>query len=124
MGVLRDRMAVDLRLKGLSPITQRMYLQCAERFVAYHRRSPAALGESEIRAFLDHLVRERRVGHSTHGVYVAAIHFLYRVTLDRLRRSGASRTRAGRVSGCRRSSARRRSSSFFRPWVGSSTARC
>jgi site-specific recombinase XerD len=76
-------MAVDLRLKGLSPVTQQMYLRCAERFVAYHHRSPTALGEAEIRAFLDHLVRERRVGRSTHGVYVAAIQFLYRVTLDR-----------------------------------------
>jgi site-specific recombinase XerD len=41
------------------------------------------LGETEIRAFLDHLVRERGVSRSTHGVYVAAIQFLYRVTLDR-----------------------------------------
>ena len=82
MGVLRDRMAVDLRLRGLSPVTQRMYLRCAERFVAYHRRSPTALGEAEIRSFLDHLVRATRVSRSTHGVYVAAIHFLYRVTLD------------------------------------------
>jgi site-specific recombinase XerD len=76
-------MAVDLRLRGLSPVTQRMYLGCAERFVAYHRRSPTALGEAEIRAFLDHLVREKRVSRSTHGVHVAAIHFLYRVTLER-----------------------------------------
>src|SRR5437870_1683033 len=37
MGVVRDRMAVDLRLRGLSPVTQRLYLRCAERFVAYHR---------------------------------------------------------------------------------------
>ena len=29
MGVLRDRMAVDLRLPGMSPVTQRMYLGCA-----------------------------------------------------------------------------------------------
>ena len=83
MGVLRERMAVDLRLRGLSPVTQRMYLRCAERFGVYHRRSPTGLGESAIRAFLDHLVREQRVSRSTHGVYVAAIHFLYRVTLDR-----------------------------------------
>ena len=34
MGVLRERMAVDLRLRGMSPVTQRMYLGCAERFVA------------------------------------------------------------------------------------------
>jgi site-specific recombinase XerD len=76
-------MAVDLRLRGLSPVTQRMYLGCAERFVAYHRRSPTALGEAEIRAFLDYLVREKRVSRSTHGVHVAAIHFLYGITLDR-----------------------------------------
>ena len=38
MGVLRDRMAVDLGLRGLSPVTQRIYLRCAERFAAYHRR--------------------------------------------------------------------------------------
>ena len=60
MGALRERMAVDLRLRGLSPVTQRMYLGCVERFVAHHRRSPTALGEAEIRAFLDHLVREQR----------------------------------------------------------------
>src|SRR5207253_1016935 len=30
-----------------------------------------------------HLVQEKRVSRSTHGVYVAAVHFLYRVTLDR-----------------------------------------
>jgi len=83
MGALRERMAVDLRLRGLSPVTQRMYLRCAERFVGYHRRSPRMLGESEVRAFLDHLVQEKRVSRSTHRVYVAAIHFLYRVTLDR-----------------------------------------
>src|SRR5438552_8744591 len=83
MGALRERMAVDLRLRGLSPVTQRMYLLCAERFVAYYQRAPKALGESEIRAFLDYLVQEKRVSRLMHGVYVAAVHFLYRVTLDR-----------------------------------------
>ena len=81
MGQLRERMAVDLRLRGLSPVTQRMYLGCVERFVAHHRRSPKALGEAEIRAFLDHLVREKRLSRSTLRVHVAAIYFLYRVTL-------------------------------------------
>jgi site-specific recombinase XerD len=83
MGALRDQMAVDLRLRGLSPVTQRMYLRCAARFVAYHHRAPTVLGEAEIRAFLDHLVRERRVSGSTHTVTVAALQFLYRVTLAR-----------------------------------------
>jgi site-specific recombinase XerD len=76
-------MAIDLRLRGLSPVTQRMYLGCAARFVAYHHQSPTTLGATDVRAFLDHLVRVRRASPSTHAVYVAALHFLYRVTLDR-----------------------------------------
>ncbi len=46
MGVLHDRMATDLRLRGMSPVTQRMYLRCARALAAYHHRSPAALGEA------------------------------------------------------------------------------
>jgi hypothetical protein len=83
MGMLRERMAVDLRLRGFSPVTQRMYLGCAQRFAAYHHQPPTALGEAEVRTFLDHLVRERRISRAALGVYVAALHFLYRVTLDR-----------------------------------------
>jgi len=36
-----------------------------------------------VRAFLDHLVGERHVSRAALGVYIAALHFLYRVTLDR-----------------------------------------
>jgi site-specific recombinase XerD len=76
-------MAVDLRLRGLSPVTQRMYLGCAQRFAAYHHRSPTGLGEAEVRAFLDHLVGARHLSRAALGVYIAALHFLYGVTLDR-----------------------------------------
>src|SRR5438094_9648559 len=75
MGALRERMAVDLRLRGLSPVTQRLYLRCAERFVAYHRRSPTALKRRSAR--FSTTSSAQRVSRSTHGVYVAAIHFLY-----------------------------------------------
>jgi hypothetical protein len=68
-------MATDLQLRGLSAITQRMYLSCVFRLPAYCRRSPAELGEAEVRAFLDHLVHDRHLSRSTHGVYVAALHF-------------------------------------------------
>jgi len=76
-------MATDLRLRGMSPVTQRMYLQCARSLAAYHHRSPATLGEVEVRAFLDHLVRDRRLSRGTLRVYVAALRFRYRVTLER-----------------------------------------
>lgn len=95
MGELRERMAVDLRLRGMSPVTQRMYLGCAERFVAFHRRSPTELGAAEIRGFLDHLVRERKVSRATQVVYVAAIHFLSGRPSIVLARCSVSRTLAG-----------------------------
>ncbi len=72
MGELRDRMATDLRLRGLSAITQQMYLSCVRRLAAYCRRSPAELGDAEVRAFLDHLVHDRHLSRSTHAVYAAA----------------------------------------------------
>ena len=83
MGVLHDRMATDLRLRGMSPVTQRMYLHCARALAAYHHRSPAEPGEAEVRAFLDHLVRDRRLSRGTLRVYGAALRFLYGVTLAR-----------------------------------------
>ena len=83
MGELRDRMETDLRLRGLSANTQRIYLRGVRDFAGYHRRSPAELGEPEIRAFLTHLLTARRVAPSTQGVYAAALRFLYRVTRRR-----------------------------------------
>jgi site-specific recombinase XerD len=83
MGELRDRMEADRRRRRRSESTCRVYLRCVRAFAAYHRRSPAELGEPEVRAFLTHLVDERRVAASPHGVYAAALRFCYAVTLRR-----------------------------------------
>ncbi len=80
---LRDKMREDLELRGMSPATIESYLRCARRFAEYHGCSPCALGAPEIRAFLVHLVRERKVAPSSFNVYAGAIKFLYTVTLDR-----------------------------------------
>lgn len=82
MGELRDRMEADLKLRGLAAITQRMYLRIARAFAGYFRRSPAELGEPEIRKYLLHLV-ERNLSPATRVVYAAALKFLYQVTLRR-----------------------------------------
>jgi site-specific recombinase XerD len=46
-------------------------------------RSPEEMGEQEIREFLLHLVRDRKVSAATQDQYVNAIKFLYSVTLKR-----------------------------------------
>ncbi len=83
MGHLHDRMEADLRLRGHSARTRDTYLRCVGRFVAYHELSPTQLGEEDIRAFLLHLVVERKLRPATHVTYVAALKFLYTTTLHR-----------------------------------------
>jgi integrase/recombinase XerD len=83
MGMLRDKMDDELKLRGRSVHTQRAYLRCAGQFAAHHGRSPANMGEREIKAFLLYLVKEKEVSPATHRMYVASLKFLYGVTLKR-----------------------------------------
>jgi integrase/recombinase XerD len=57
MGQLRDRMAQDLKLKGVSPGTIRIYLLYCRKFAAFFMRCPEELGAAEVRAFLLHKSR-------------------------------------------------------------------
>lgn len=83
MGKLRDKMIEDLQLRGYAPSTCSEYVRCARAFVAYHRRPPEQMGESEVRQFLLHLATERKVGAATRKMHVGAIKFLYETTLGR-----------------------------------------
>jgi len=76
-------MEADLRLRRRRENTCAVYLRCVRAFAAYHHRSPAELGEPEVRTFLTLLVDHRRVSASTHGVYAVALRFLYGITLRR-----------------------------------------
>jgi len=83
MGMLRDRMEGDLKLRGLSPKTQSCYLSCARQFAEHYRRSPARMGEREIKDFLRYLAKEREASAATLYMFVASFRFLYKVTLQR-----------------------------------------
>jgi site-specific recombinase XerD len=83
MGRTRDKMNADLLLAGLSKSTRAAYLACARGFVKFHMRAPDQMGEAEVRAFLLHLARDRKVAVGTYLPYLGAIRFLYRITLGR-----------------------------------------
>lgn len=83
MGKLADRMTEDLVLRRFTPSTIYRYMRCARAFVRYHMRSPDEMGEAEVRAFLLHLARERKLGPAGQKTHVAALKFLYKVTLQR-----------------------------------------
>ena len=83
MGQLRDQMDGDLRLRGLSEVTRTEYLRCAAHFAAYYRVSPGQLGAEDVRSYLLHLVEEQHFSPSNMKIHIAAIKFLFSVTLNR-----------------------------------------
>ena len=73
-----------MRARHYSARTEESYVGWAKRFVVFHgRRHPEALGEPEVRAFLDHLAEHERVSASTQNQAVAALLFLYEAVLGR-----------------------------------------
>ena len=83
MGKLQEQMKSDLLLKRYSPHTTRAYLHCIRNFAKHFMRSPAEMGETEVRQFILHLARERKASASVHTTHVTALKFLYRITLRR-----------------------------------------
>jgi len=83
MGKLHEQMKADLTLKGYSKHTHEGYLRYLRGFAKHYMRSPAEMGEEEIRAFLLHLVRERKADPYLQKAYISALKFFYRTTLGR-----------------------------------------
>jgi len=83
MNTLRDQMLVDLQLSGAKPNTQKSYLREVDNLAKYFNRSPAELGEAEIKEYLLSLIKERHLSEGTFRFYVAALKFFYRTTLKR-----------------------------------------
>jgi len=83
MGQLRDKMVSDFELANYSPNTAQEYLWCVQRFVRHFMRSPAELGEPEVRGFLLHLLKVQRMSPARIKMYIAALKFLYSRTLAR-----------------------------------------
>jgi hypothetical protein len=83
MGQLHDRMAQDLVLRNLSPATARNYLLYGLKFAAFFGRSPAELGEAEVRQFFLHCIEVQKLSYDSYRQIYAALKFLYTVTLQR-----------------------------------------
>jgi site-specific recombinase XerD len=83
MTPLRQRMLDDMRIRNLSPHTQRSYLEHVSRFARHFGQSPDQLGPDAIRTYQVFLTRERQLSPSSVIVTVAALRFLYTVTLQK-----------------------------------------
>jgi site-specific recombinase XerD len=83
MGTLREQMQADLQLRGLSPRTQEAYLNQVRDLARYFKKSPDQLGESEVKEYLLHLLKEKKASDSTVRQYYGALKFFYQTTLKR-----------------------------------------
>ena len=83
MTALRQRMTEDMQVRNLAPHTQTAYLKEVTRFARYFGHSPRLLGEKEIRTYQLYLTNRKKLAPSSIAVTIAALRFLYKVTLKR-----------------------------------------
>jgi integrase/recombinase XerD len=83
MTPLRHRMIEDMQIRNLAHRTQVSYVEQVGRFARHFGKSPELLGPAEIRAWQLHLTQDKRLAASSISVAVAALRFLYTVTLRR-----------------------------------------
>ena len=83
MTSLRRRMTEDMQVRSLSPQTQATYVQQVSLFARHFNRSPELLGPEEIRSYQVYLTNERKLAPSSIILAVAALRFLYKITLHK-----------------------------------------
>lgn len=83
MGKLRDQMKMELELKNYAPKTITAYLGHMTAFTRLFMRSPAEMGEEEIRKYLHHLKTVKQVSTSNINIAYWALRFFYVDTLHR-----------------------------------------
>jgi site-specific recombinase XerD len=83
MTELRGRMIADMKLHGLAPGTQKVYLKSVEHLARHFRRSPDRLSEQELRDYFTYLVEQKRVPSSTLRTEIFGVKFLFDKTLQR-----------------------------------------
>jgi integrase/recombinase XerD len=83
MTTLRRRMIEDMQVRNLSLHTQDAYVQQVSQFARHFNRSPELLGPEEIRSYQVYLRNERKLAPSSIIIAVAALRFLYKMTLHK-----------------------------------------
>jgi site-specific recombinase XerD len=76
-------MSEDMRIRNLSPNTQQSYVQQVSLFARHFGKSPEILGPEDIRAYQLYLINERKLAPGSTLIAVAALRFLYKVTLHK-----------------------------------------
>jgi site-specific recombinase XerD len=76
-------MLEDMRVRNFSPHTQSTYALQVSLFARYFRKPPDQLGPEEIRSYQVYLTDQRKLAPGSILIAVAALRFLYKVTLHK-----------------------------------------
>jgi integrase/recombinase XerD len=83
MSSLRQRMTEDMQVRNLALNTQASYLQQVSLFARHFEKSPEQLGPEQIRDYQVYLTNEKKLAPGSVLIAVAALRFLYKVSLRR-----------------------------------------
>jgi integrase/recombinase XerD len=81
MGILRDRMTEEMKLRNFSSATQKSYLYAVTRLAQYYRRPPDQLDKEQIRSYLVHLTVQKKLSPNTMTGQISGLRFFYNETL-------------------------------------------
>ena len=78
-----QRLTADIRLRGLSSNTHRLYTACVRKFLDYSATPVGELDEIDVRKYLSYLLAVKKLEPGTVNIHSAAIRFFFAVTLNR-----------------------------------------
>src|SRR6266700_8212783 len=83
MTSLRQRMTEVMQVRNLALNTQTCYVQQVSLFARHFNKSPEQLGPEDIRSYQVYLTNERKLAPGSVLIAVAALRFLYKVSLKK-----------------------------------------
>ena len=83
MTPLRQRMTEDMQVRNLALNTQTSYVRQVSLYARHFNKPPEDLGPEEIRAYQVYLTNEKKLAPGSVLIAVAALRFLYKVSLKR-----------------------------------------
>jgi len=83
MSALRQRMIEDLQLAGMSGSTQREYVRAVRQLAEHYMKSPADIGEEELRQYFLYVKNVKKWARPTCTTALCGIKFFWEHTLGR-----------------------------------------
>jgi hypothetical protein len=74
-------MIEEMKLRNFSAATQKTYVYAVTRLTKYYGKAPDQLGKEDVRAFLVHLIVERKLSPNGLTGYCSGLRFFYNETL-------------------------------------------